>query len=61
MGKCAEFIHGTTGLGNYRAGSECPFSPGDRNRFADDKLIRSRIHGDTGLGRRFRGPTCGTG
>ena len=20
MGKCAEFVHGTTGLGNYRAG-----------------------------------------
>ena len=47
MGKCAEFVHGTTELGNGRAGSECPFSPGDRNRFAGRQahpLLHSRGH-----------------
>ena len=33
MGECAEFFHGTTELGNYRAGSEGPFSSGGRHRF----------------------------
>ena len=51
MGKCAEFVRGTKELGNGRAGSECfRFRQGTGTGLRDDRLIRSRIHGDTDLG-----------
>ena len=64
MGKCGEFVHGTTELGNYRAGSECSFSSGDRNRFPlrEDRLSHSRIQADTDPGgAAFGDPPVGQG
>ena len=63
MGKCAEFFHGITKLGNGRAGSECVrFRQGTGTGLRDDRLIRSRIHGDTGLGgAAFGDPPVGQG
>ena len=61
MGECAEFFHGTTELGNYRAGSECSLSSGDRNRFAGRQAHPLPHSREPRPGRRrFRGPTCGT-
>ena len=57
-----EFVHGTTELGNGRAGSERSFSSEDRNRFTlrDDRLIHSRIHGEFTGTQTWEAPFSGT-
>ena len=54
---------GTTELGNGRAGSECVrFRQGTGIDLQDDRLIHSRIHGDTDLGgAAFSDPRVGQG
>ena len=63
MGECGEFVRGITELGNGRAGSECVrFRQGTGTGLRDDRLIGSRIHGDTGLGgAAFGDPRVGQG
>ena len=56
-GKFAEFIRETA-----EQARSVRFRQGTGTGLRDDRLIHSRIHGDTGLGgAAFRDPPCGTG